>query len=191
MSYFFVLEKLPEKLPLDQLPRYSKSDAEELAKRHVDRKIRPDLTFGELWRNAVIYGAVPIEEAKLNLWTWRRIACLGDSIHKMTPNIGAGANAAIESAAALANAMYRLASKGESEELAETEVTEVLKKYQMRREPRTDLITNVSGAVTRLQALDTWVHRFTSRFVLPHSSDAVANSMSFYWIDSEILVREV
>jgi len=28
-----------------------------------------------------------LEEAKHEFWTWGRIVCAGDSIHKMTPNV--------------------------------------------------------------------------------------------------------
>lgn len=52
-----------------------------------------------------------LEEVYYSHWTWGRFVCLGDSVHKMTPNMGSGGNSAIESAAALANALYDMLNK--------------------------------------------------------------------------------
>jgi 2-polyprenyl-6-methoxyphenol hydroxylase-like FAD-dependent oxidoreductase len=187
MTYYFIFEKLEKKLSLEELPRYSKADAEAFAERHMERKIRPDLQFGDIWKKSKVYGVVPIEEAKFKLWTWGRIACFGDSIHKMTPNTGTGGNACIESAAAIANAVHLLANAEEYP--TESQIKEALQGYQNRRKPRTDHITHEAGLVTRLEALDKPIHRFIVRYIVPYSGDLVADTLSPYTIDSELLVR--
>lgn len=191
MTYYFVFEKLERALSLEELPRYTKADAEDFAARYADRKIRPDLTFGDIWKNSKVYGLVPVEEAKFKLWTWGRIVCLGDAIHKMTPNIGTGGNAAIESAAGIANAVHRLSPRNKNEYPTDDQIKKALEGYQQRRKPRTDHITEAAGKATRLEALDTPLHEFLVRYLSPFWGDIVANSFSPYLINSELLVRTI
>jgi len=81
----------------------------------------------------LLYTRVALEEVENSVWTWGRIACLGDSIHKMTPNAGHGGNAAIESAAALANAIKAMFGKAKGDRPTYEQVTTCLKDYQKVR----------------------------------------------------------
>jgi 2-polyprenyl-6-methoxyphenol hydroxylase-like FAD-dependent oxidoreductase len=73
---------------------------------------------------------VPTEEAEYEHWTWGRFVCLGDSIHKVTPNMGAGGNAAIESAAALANAIKKMVDECNSARPSLEAVKSGLQEYE-------------------------------------------------------------
>lgn len=72
-------------------------------------KIRPTVTFENIWKNTLVSNLVVLEESTFKLWTHDRIACISNNIHKMTPNVGYGGNTAIESTAALANIIKKLA----------------------------------------------------------------------------------
>ncbi|KAL4901104.1 hypothetical protein BDW74DRAFT_182200 [Aspergillus multicolor] len=69
----------------------------------LKRKITPNLRFADLYAERITCRQVALEEMLYEHWTARRIVCIGDSVHKMTPNLAQGANSAIESAASLAN----------------------------------------------------------------------------------------
>lgn len=64
-------------------------------------KVSDTVTVGELMEKTSSVGFFPLEEASHEVWTYGRVVCVGDAIHKMTPNMGQGGNQAIESAAVL------------------------------------------------------------------------------------------
>ena len=104
-AYVFIFEKMDKIYRGKNIPRFTHDDTMKFVEKHSSMKIRPDLTVADLWERIDNHSFVSLEEGVFKLWTWGRIACVGDSAHKMTPNIGAGGNAGIESAAALANAV--------------------------------------------------------------------------------------
>jgi 2-polyprenyl-6-methoxyphenol hydroxylase-like FAD-dependent oxidoreductase len=91
-----LLEKLPNVYRVPNIPHYTKEEADAFASHHLDRHITPNVNFGHIWKSRKSYTLVPLEEGQLKRWTWGRIVCVGDCVHKMTPNMGAGGNAAIE-----------------------------------------------------------------------------------------------
>lgn len=97
----------------------------------------------------------------LQTWTFGRIACVGDSIHKFTPDAGQGGNSSIESAAALANALKRLADtvKGRP---TKAQVEDSLKEYQKSRETRIRAIIEGCNNLTRVHTMS---NRFNTFFV--------------------------
>jgi 2-polyprenyl-6-methoxyphenol hydroxylase-like FAD-dependent oxidoreductase len=96
-TYYFIFQKLNKVYRMGNIPHYTKAEAVGFAQQHADMKIRPDAKLADLWKNTLSFALVALEEAKFKIWTWSRIACVGDSIHKMTPNLGSGGNASIES----------------------------------------------------------------------------------------------
>jgi 2-polyprenyl-6-methoxyphenol hydroxylase-like FAD-dependent oxidoreductase len=94
--FWFVFERLDKVYKVPNIPRYTRRDAEVFAEGFKDIQIVEGATFADVWRNRKTYTLVATEEAQMKRWTWGRIACVGDCVHKMTPNMGAGGNAAIE-----------------------------------------------------------------------------------------------
>jgi 2-polyprenyl-6-methoxyphenol hydroxylase-like FAD-dependent oxidoreductase len=94
--FWFIFKRLDKVYTMPNIPRYTKLDAETFASQHHNRPITPDVCFGDIWEKRTSYTLVATEEAQLKRWSWGRIACIGDSAHKMTPNLGHGGNAAIE-----------------------------------------------------------------------------------------------
>ncbi|KAF4416113.1 FAD/NAD(P)-binding domain-containing protein [Fusarium austroafricanum] len=185
--YYFVFERLKAVYRIKNIPHYSQAEAEEFAIRHGDMYIRPNLKFSDLWEKTVSFRLVALEEANFKVWTCGRIACLGDSIHKMTPNIAAGGNAAIESAAALANSIKALVDKHRKELPPENEVKECLEGYQKSRERRAASAIYISSKLTRLHALQGTLERIFVSLLLPRLGDFLQDMASNMFIGATML----
>lgn len=94
--FWFIFKRLDKVYTMPSIPRYTKLDAEMFASQYHNKPITPDVCFGDIWEKRTSYTLVATEEAQLKRWSWGRITCIGDSAHKMTPNLGHGGNAAIE-----------------------------------------------------------------------------------------------
>ncbi|KAK4134625.1 FAD/NAD(P)-binding domain-containing protein [Trichocladium antarcticum] len=162
--YWFAQERLSHTHTLGNFPRYTDEDAEAFVARNGDIVLRPGpsgLRLADIWKKTVSSRLVAIEEGKFKLWHWGRIACMGDSIHKSTPNLGAGGNAAIETAATLANGITRLADAcaASGRHPTQAEIESMLTEYQRSREVRAAAVVGSSGALARAHNL----HGPTSR----------------------------
>lgn len=155
-----------------ELPRYTKKDAEIFAEGIADYTLTPDLTFGDLWKNRSTYTLVPTEEAQLKRWSWGRIACVGDCVHKMTPNMGAGGNAAIETAAALANELKKISDTAEKGTPSYDNIKAHLGSYQKLRDTRLTAVLEAANNLTRVHALATLKHKILAFWVFPNMGDA-------------------
>jgi hypothetical protein len=186
-TYYFIFQKLNTVYRMGNIPHYSTAEAAEFARQHADMKIRPDIKFADLWKSTVSFALVSLEEAKFNFWTWGRIACLGDSIHKMTPNIGAGGNASIESAAAFANAVKAMVSKRRGTGPTESQVKECLAAYQKSRERRASAVVDTSNSITRLHALKGMYQRFFVRYCVPNLGDYLQDVVCEVYIGATLL----
>jgi hypothetical protein len=84
-AYYFLFEKLDRKYYGADIPKFTKEEATTFARKYKDKNITPDLTFAsDYWEETQDYVLVPIEEGKFKIWTSGRIACVGDSVHKMS-----------------------------------------------------------------------------------------------------------
>ena len=188
-SYFFIFEKLDKVYKRGNIPRYSRDDAVKFAEKHETFRIRPDLTLADYWKTSTSFTLVPTEEGTYKIWTWGRIACAGDASAKMTPNIGAGGNCGIESAAALANAIKAIANRSHGERPSEELIKEELKSYQKKREKRAAAIVKTAGEVTRMQAMASLRYRFQDWLFWLYPGDYTAEILGDYFVDAEMLVR--
>jgi FAD dependent monooxygenase len=138
------------------------------------------LTLKEVMSKTTSLSYLPLEEANHDVWSWGRIVCLGDAIHKMTPNMGQGGNQAIESAAVLTNCLVEMFARNQKsgKNLGIGEIENALKKYQSIRQKRSKRFVDLSGAVTRNEALATWKN--TSRFLYmePLSGEVMAGEFA-------------
>ena len=133
--------------------------------------ITPDMTLGDLWKTRSTFTLVPIEEAQMKRWSWGRIACVGDCVHKMTPNMGAGGNAAIETAAALANELKKMVDTAEKGKPSYKDILAHLGNYQKLRDTRLSAVLKAANGLTRLHALATLKDKITAYWVIPNSGD--------------------
>jgi 2-polyprenyl-6-methoxyphenol hydroxylase-like FAD-dependent oxidoreductase len=173
------------------IPRFTNDDALRFVGKHSSIKIRPNLTIADFWERIDNYSLTCLEEGVFKLWTWGRIACVGDSVHKMTPNIGAGGNAGIESAAALANAVKWVMEKSNGQRPSTELVKEALQGYQKQREIRAAKMVRSAGEVTRMQAGKSLYHKLVAKIVRLYPGDFIADYLSGYFSGAVMLVRQM
>jgi 2-polyprenyl-6-methoxyphenol hydroxylase-like FAD-dependent oxidoreductase len=190
--YFFIFDKLPKRYVAGDIPKFTDEDALQFGESvsgmniHCDAGPVGSMKFGEIWKNRITYSLVALEEARYQRWTWGRFVCLGDSIHKMTPNTGAGGNAAIESAAALANVLKDMKDSCETHPSL-SEVRSYLNKYQESREARTTVIMKTANKMTRVQALESLADRILAFLIMPNMGEYALNLGSSVVIGAESL----
>jgi 2-polyprenyl-6-methoxyphenol hydroxylase-like FAD-dependent oxidoreductase len=96
--FFFIFKKLERIYGQDEIPRYTAQDAERFAESNADFPIQDEgeyagkILFKDIWQHRETFILVALEEAQYEKWTYGRIAMLGDSIQKGTPNAGQGGN---------------------------------------------------------------------------------------------------
>lgn len=84
----------------------------------------------------------------------------------MTPNAGFGGNAAIESAAAIANSIKKLSDNIDRQRPTEQQIIDSLQDYQKGRENRATAAIEASTFLTGVHALATWAHALFVRYGL-------------------------
>jgi hypothetical protein len=134
--------------------------------------------FAEFWEKRTASALVATEEAQNELWTWGRFVCVGDSIAKVTPNAGAGGNASIESAAALANSLYQLVEEAGSSKVAHSNIEEALKRYHDGRKERSKMVVEDANALTRIEAFATMTDELTAKWFIPYAGDYLADRVA-------------
>ena len=187
--FWFVFARMPQIYRAGSIPRFTKEDAEEFAKQKLDIPILPKgaVHFRDIWNNRETYSLVATEEADYEHWTWGRFACLGDSVHKVTPNMGVGGMQAVESAAALANAIHTLAIDHNRSRPSLENVRKALIGYQQNRKLRTSNLVKAANDLTRIQALKGMRERILAHFIIPNAGDHLVDMVSDGWIGATVL----
>ncbi|KAF2810454.1 FAD/NAD(P)-binding domain-containing protein [Mytilinidion resinicola] len=168
--YFFVFIKLPKARRWPDRPKYNSHDAELEASKYMACRINEKLTFGDLWSNKLWFYLTPLEEGVFKQWHWGRIALVGDSAHKMTPNLAFGANSAMESVAALSNGLNRALKNQSDSTLSREQISMVFQDYQEKRMGRVTKVHDFTGGFTRVSAWDGLLNKFMALWVLPIAS---------------------
>lgn len=190
--FWFVIEKMDMVHRTPAIPRYTDEDAITLAKKSASVRITDKVDFAELWENRAAYRLVPLEEAFFRHWAYDRLACIGDSVHKVcaicpglnleltlyqwTPNIGQGGNHAIETAATMANVLRRLAHQ--SHHPSADTIAEALASVQQRRHARAKATFEMSNLITRLEAIKGPREVFLLTRIMPHLGDYIINRVA-------------
>lgn len=86
LLWFFV-SKMDRTYAESEIPRYSEHDAEEMVRRCSDFQLAQGVSLCKLWEERSSWSCVPLEEAFYERWSFERFVCLGDAVHKMTPNV--------------------------------------------------------------------------------------------------------
>jgi len=177
-TYFFAFKKLDKRHYASDIPRFSKDDAEKQAQAFAGSEVAGGVSFSECWKRRTISNLVPIEEAQNEHWVWGRFVCVGDSIAKVTPNAGYGGNAAIESAAVIANCLHKLLNTNKpSASINQKEISATLEEYHNIRKERAEILIKEGNNFTRLEAFDTTFHRLLALYFLPNAHDLMIDSL--------------
>ncbi|PVH78444.1 FAD/NAD(P)-binding domain-containing protein [Cadophora sp. DSE1049] len=164
LPQWFFFSKMPRRyIGASNIPRFTKADMDTQVQQYSDFHVTEHVTLKQLVDSSEKFSYFPLEEANHEHWTYGRFVCLGDAIHKMTPNMGQGGNQAIESAAVLTNCLLEMLNSSEGTTVQVKDIEETLFRYQELRQQRAKMIVNFSANLTRSDALATLAH--TVRFL--------------------------
>ncbi|KAL5335611.1 hypothetical protein BJX70DRAFT_374615 [Aspergillus crustosus] len=178
--YWFVVEKLDRKYTYPHLPRFTQQDAANGCERLGDVWLRNTVHFRDVWANRETFAMTALEECVLRPWHSGRIVCIGDSIHKMTPNLGQGANLAIEDAAELANFLHdlTLTARDSKTKPSAHEIDRLLQSFQRKHLPRVKHVCRMSALMCRIHTRDRLVYSLLGRYVAPYFNTLPAEFIS-------------
>ncbi|KAJ5853965.1 hypothetical protein N7534_006508 [Penicillium rubens] len=172
--YWFVIQKLDKEYTYPHCPRYTAGDIETAAEELRTIVFYKDINFGQLWENRETVSMTVLEEHTFDIWHHDRLVLLGDSAHKMTPNIGQGANMAIEDAASLANLLQRLRKGLDIWPPTNGQVKILLEQYRSIRYGRVNSVYKSSRILARLHARDGLLKTLIGRYYVPYAGDLPA-----------------
>ena len=82
---WIVIQKLDRKYFYPDRPRFARDDAIENCKSFSECEIWRNVKFQDVFARQVSFAMVPLEEALLRVWHYRRVACIADSVNKVYP----------------------------------------------------------------------------------------------------------
>jgi 2-polyprenyl-6-methoxyphenol hydroxylase-like FAD-dependent oxidoreductase len=186
--FWFLFKRMDQVYKTGNIKKFTKEDAEAFRERYCDVNLMPkrSVKFQDVWKNRTSFTLVATDESEYKQRTLGRIACLGDSIHKMTPNAGAGGNACIESAAALTNSIKAMMDKSGSYPSVE-EIKQCLWRYLRNRDQRKLSIIKVANKLTRTHAMKGLDDRITVQYVVPNTGDHLIDMQSDLMVGAVML----
>ncbi|KAJ5139324.1 FAD binding monooxygenase [Penicillium bovifimosum] len=178
LSWFVVL-KLDKTYAYGSAPRFSSTNASLICEQLKDMYIWKDIQFSQIWERQQTYSMTPLEENIFQNWHFGRMVCIGDSMHKMTPNLAQGANCAIEDAASLANVLYDALKRGSyPHSLSDQQIDYHLSRFNKLQVGRMAGIYKASRMVVKLQTRDNLLWKFVLRYYVPYSgNDPIERAM--------------
>ncbi|KAL4960975.1 FAD-dependent oxidoreductase [Aspergillus stella-maris] len=175
---FNVIFKLKRKSYYPDIPRFSEAEAIQVCESVVDFPVWNNVKFGDLWERTMRVVLVPLEEHLYKMWHYRRIVCVGDSVSKMTPNTGQGANTAIECAAVLTNSLRSLLNANHPDKPLEQTLSCMLEDFNQKQFKRLHAVHADARFVARLEALDGWPLRIFARHFMTYCGDIVTENLA-------------
>ncbi|KAG5295883.1 FAD binding domain-containing protein [Histoplasma capsulatum G186AR] len=177
--YWFHFFKLQNRAYGAGIPRFSKEDESRHIQEHENDILTPNLKFKDLVKGKVACNMTALPEYIVQQWHHNRIITIGDSAHKFHPIAGHGGNSALESSAALTNALVRALKESISNELSTSQISDIFQEVQDLRHKTVKRLIAVSHSQQRLQSLETLFLRFVALHVLPRvHKDRVINNSS-------------
>ncbi|KAH8660358.1 hypothetical protein BX600DRAFT_467596 [Xylariales sp. PMI_506] len=145
--------------------RFSDAEADAFLKRYLDKPVYGDVKFGDLWNKRYAGGVTPLHQGLVKRWHWDRVVMVGDSVHKVTPNIGIGANIGWESATSLTNHLHALLLTDPNPDTPA--LTRAFEAYQNERYARMNILVQVGIRDLRLLIMDDWPSWLLWRYAVP------------------------
>ncbi|KAK2877272.1 hypothetical protein FQN49_001277 [Arthroderma sp. PD_2] len=173
--FWLVISKLDKKYVYPSIPRFSTQEAIDKCESVSEFPIWEDVKFGDIWKQRGSFTMHALEEYLFHTWHYGRMVCIGDSVSKMTPNMGQGANTAVESAAALSNGLRALLNKQNgTQKPSGQDIDALLTKFNSKQLERLSGIHNESRLITRMEACDGPIKTFLARHIAPYCGDLVS-----------------
>ncbi|CAN8105772.1 unnamed protein product [Discula destructiva] len=177
LVFWFLFLKSDQATKSPNTPRFTEEQTLATIAKYGDHALGPGYTFGDLWNSRVKANMVALEEGVLQT-KWNsggRVVLIGDSVHKATINPGLGGNLAVEGVVHFLNELVPLLRRCDEDGMRKptsSELTATFDEYETKQRPRADLIVNMSGYITRYEAMDTWWLR-ALRLASPWVSDSM------------------
>ncbi|KAJ8110524.1 hypothetical protein OPT61_g6655 [Boeremia exigua] len=165
----------------------TEEDIESVAKQFSNVALNEKVKFKELWESRTRAGLLAIEEGTLSQWHAGRIVLVGDSVHKMTPDLGIGANIAIEDAVVLCNILNRELKDNRNRHLTAKELKSMFAEYQKERWNRAKSFTDLSGKVTRANSYDSLMGRLFATRISPLMYETQLTQLATAWAKAPML----
>lgn len=142
----------------------TQQETDDIAESFKDLNMVGNVTVGDLYKNRTRAGLLNMEEGILGRWHSGRMVLVGDSAHKMTADLGMGANMGIESAVVLVNLLHRALKDDPNRRFSQEELTDLFSKYQQKRYGGAKAWMENSGKMTRMQSYETlWQQIFVTK----------------------------
>lgn len=164
MAMFVVYERLPATTRGSK--RYTEDEKSEFAKTAEDLSVSEDIKFKDIWSETTWSYFSGLEEGVAPTWFGDRAVLIGDTVHKMTPNVGLGLNSGWQSAAVLTNGLHELLSK--TPEPSTEALNQVFKNYQGIRKKNASDMNGISGLYTRVVAWDNPLWKLADQYITPY-----------------------
>ncbi|XHF96424.1 hypothetical protein AWENTII_000062 [Aspergillus wentii] len=184
--FWFVIKKLDQTYTYPNAPRFSTDDAALLCGQLGNVRVWKDVCIKDIWKNREVVSMTALEEGFFQTWHCDRIVLMGDSVHKMTVNIGQGANTAIEDAAVLSSLINRLINSHSVKKPSNEQITRLLREYQTARYTRVKQIYDRSRLAVRFQARDGFLKAAFGRYIVPYIGN-LADRPSQLVADGEVI----
>ncbi|XMA20192.1 hypothetical protein WAI453_012983 [Rhynchosporium graminicola] len=159
------------------------------------------VTLSDLWKRKKVGGLQCMDGGHHEHWTFGRIACFGDFVHKVTANAGTVGNMCLEDAAAVTNALVKLfdgqksssqyqngnakhqngSTKQKVSAKARAEfkaVEEALKGYQDGCKDRIKEAVKGANAFTRIETFATFFDEMFVKYIGPAMGDLLMDIFS-------------
>ncbi|TVY73255.1 FAD-dependent monooxygenase paxM, partial [Lachnellula suecica] len=182
---WFLFSKMDKIYPEGSIPRLTESQMKAKVEKFKDFHFTEDVRLKDMIDRSTSLSYVPLEEATFENWTYGRAVCVGDSIHKMTPNMGQGGNQAIESAAVLTNCLLKILNQTKNP--TNDDIETALRKYQDLRQKRAKHFVKMSGLVSRDETLATLRHTLRFLYFPLPSSEMFANMQTYMYTSAPYL----
>ncbi|KAF6789053.1 FAD binding domain-containing protein [Colletotrichum sojae] len=166
--FWFLARKLDRKYGYAEAPRFTLEDAAAACLEVADAPLVCNVRFGDVWKIRQTFNMVVLEENLLQTWSSGRAVCIGDSIHKMTVNLGQGANCAIEDVAVLTNLLNECLVGKKGQKPSGRELDALLRRFNRIHLSRVSDIYDASWLVARVHARDGLARKVIGRYMMPY-----------------------
>ncbi|KAH9219751.1 BcBOA8 protein [Leptodontidium sp. 2 PMI_412] len=179
-TYWFLYKRLDKKYYPPNIPRYTQADADTQAAEYMDFVVGGTdgkVTIGDMWKRKKVGGLQAMDEGQNDHWTFGRIACVGDSAHKVTANAGTGGNLCLEGAAAVTNSLTK--EKKTSTQKPDFKAVETaLRAYHDGRKVRAKEQVKGANAFTRIEDFYTLKDEMFAKYFAPNSGGLLMDLFS-------------
>lgn len=189
--WWFLFTKMNRKYNGSEIPRFDQNDMNKHVIPFLSMPVTRSVRFSEIYERAIFRNMLALEECLYKHWFYGRMVCVGDSVHKvclqalavnpfiitllqMTPNMGQGANSAIENCAMLANYLAKLTK---STSRKPEDIRRCLQDWQTTVQPRIGDIWHSACDLTRIEAKATLKHKILI-LMLPYLQSMLLNKSS-------------